>query len=74
MLGWGLITELISKQMVILILQIVFPLQQDKISVHLVKTFQYRYFDKIRLALVPPNPKELVMACSTLAFRITLGT
>jgi len=36
--------------------------------------FQFRYCDRIRLALVPPNPKELVMACLMLAWRITLGT
>ena len=32
------------------------------------------YFPTMIVALVPPKPKELLMAMSTVVFRATLGT
>jgi len=38
------------------------------------KNHQLLYFDRISVPLVPPKPKELVIAFSTVAWRTSLGT
>ena len=38
------------------------------------KNDQVLYFDRISVPLVPPKPKELVIAFSTVAWRASLGT